>query len=433
MNTFQTIIIAVFIAAAIIAILMFAGVLPGYNGGGEQNREIKISIWGTLDRNLMSDFFNHIKKDNKNLTFIYSEKKPENFEQELVSALANNEGPDIAVLPQNLILKHIKKISPISSENLSIRDFKNIFIDEADLFIDYKNRNILGIPFTIDPLVLYYNKNLFKNSLVVNPPKNWDEFLTVSNNLTIKDEDRDIKQSGSALGEYENVSNAKDILSVMFLQTGDAVINRENLEPDLGKDDKNLKNLQAALDFYAGFSNPGKVSYSWNKFLGQSHDAFLKAKLAMYFGYASDFKKIKEKNPNLDFDVSVIPQPSQSNVKTSFGRMSGIVILNKTKNKDDAMRAAKALVSPDSIKILSDIFFMPPVRRDILSRKIEDPYLSVFYESAVISRAWLDPDPLKTSIVFKNMIESVNSGERNADQALSDARGRLNNILKDYR
>lgn len=433
MNTFQTIIIAVFIAAAIIATLMFAGVLPGYNGGGEQNREIKINIWGTLDRNLMSDFFNHIKKNNKNLTFIYSEKKLENFEQELVSALANNEGPDIAVLPQNLILKHIKKISPISSENLSIRDFKNIFIDEADLFIDYKNRNILGLPFTIDPLVLYYNKNLFKNSLVVNPPKNWDEFLTVSNNLTIKDEDRDIKQSGSALGEYENVNNAKDILSVMFLQAGDAVIDRENLEPDLGKDNKNLKNLQAALDFYVGFSNPGKVSYSWNKFLGQSHDAFLKGKLAMYFGYASDFKKIKEKNPNLDFDVSVIPQPSQNNVKTSFGRMSGIVILNKTKNKDDAYFAAKALVSPDSIKILNDIFFMPPVRRDVLSRKIEDPYLSVFYESAVISRAWLDPDPLKTSIVFKNMIESVNSGERSADQALPDARGRLNNILKDYR
>lgn len=433
MKIFQTIIIAIFITAAVVATLMFAGVLPGYNNRGEQGKEIRVKIWGELDRNLMSDFFSQVKKNNKNLTFIYSEKSPGNFEQELISALANNEGPDLVIIPHDLILKNKKKISPVLSDKFSIRDFKDSFIDAADLFIDDKNNNILGLPFIIDPLILYYNKNLFKNSLVVSPPKNWDEFLNISDSLTLKDENKDIKQSGAAFGEYENVSNAKDILSAMFLQTGDAIVNRKNLESDLGKDNKNLKNLQSALNFYVGFSNPGKKSYSWNKFLGLSYNSFLKGKLAMYFGYAGDFKKIKEKNPNLDFDVSVIPQLEEGNTRVSFGKMSGIVVLNRTKNKEDAFFAAKTLVSSESIKILSDIFFLPPVRRELLNKKNTDPDLSVFYESAVISKAWLDPDPIKTSIVFKNMIVSVNSGERSAEQVLSDARGKFDNILNDYK
>jgi hypothetical protein len=74
---------------------------------------------------------------------------------------------------------------------------------------------------------------------------------------------------------------------------------------------------------------------------------------------------------------------------------------------------------------------LPPGRRDLLSQNIEDPALSVFYKSAIKSRAWLEPDPQKVSDLFSSMIENVITGKKKISDSISDASQKLDTLLKE--
>lgn len=432
MNAFQTILIVVFIMIAIIAVLIFAGYIPGFKSEKPEEKTIKVALWGSLNKGVMEEFLNRIKEKNEKITFVYTEKKPENFEMDLINALADNGGPDLWLMPQDLILKHKKKIKPISFESLDLRGFSDIFANEGELFLDYNGKSIIALPFFLDPLVLYYNKTIFNNAILTASPRDWDEFLNASRLMTARGENQDIVTAGAALGEYANIKNSKQILSAMFFQTNDTIIQTSSLTAVLGGGE-NKNAVISALAYYTDFANGRKPSYSWNRFLSNDSNMFLKGKLAMYFGMASEFKEIKQKNPNLNFDVAVMPQPRQGGVKSTFGNITGIAVSNKTKNYADALYAARFLVSYEVQNLFSEVFFLPSARRDVLKQKASGLYMPIFNESAVISQGFIDPDSEKTSFVFKNMIESINRREKSPSQAVSDARSGLDRILKDYR
>jgi len=432
MNTFQIILIAVFILAAIVAVLIFAGFIPGFKSEKQEEKVIKVTLWGSLNKAVMEEFLSKLKEKNDKITFVYTEKKSENFEMDLINSLSDNDGPDLWLMPQDLILKHKKKIIPISFDSLSLRNFTDTFVDEGKLFLNYSGKNITALPFFIDPITLYYNKTILNNAVLTSPPQNWDDFLNYSRLTTIRDENQNIVVAGAALGEYANINNAKQILSAMFFQANDQIIQNSSLSVVLGNEE-NKKAVISALAYYTDFANSRKSAYSWNRFLDKDFNMFLKGKLAFYFGAARELNEIKQKNPNLNFDVSVIPQPKQGGVKSTFGNITGIAVSSKTKIYVDALYAAKFLVSYDAQKLFSETFFLPSSRRDVLSEKTSDLYMPIFNESAIISRGFIDPNSEKTSFVFKNMIESVNRREKSPSQAVSDARSGLDRILKDYR
>ena len=64
---------------------------------------------------------------------------------------------------------------------------------------------------------------------------------------------------------------------------------------------------------------------------------------------------------------------------------------------------------------------MPPARRDLLSDKPDDDAFSVFYDAALQSQGWLDPDTKRTDLLFRDMIESVTSGRARTTEAVGKA------------
>ena len=57
------------------------------------------------------------------------------------------------MLPQDLIVKHEDKVFLIPPASLSERMFMDTFIEGSELYVT-KN-GAIGLPFTIDPMVLY--------------------------------------------------------------------------------------------------------------------------------------------------------------------------------------------------------------------------------------------------------------------------------------
>jgi len=282
--------------------------------------------------------------------------------------------------------------------------------------------------------VMYWNRDIFTSALLAAPPSLWSEFYALAPKITVREQSGNITRSFVSFGEYRNVSNVKELLSVLLMQAGSSIVQRKNDELKAAlviQAPTNIENpVVTAVRFFTEFSKPNKDSYSWNRSLPQSRSMFEAGDLALYFGFASEYQSIKQKNPHLNFDVAMVPQVSPTATKLTFGRMYGVAIVRASKNQAGALHATTLLSGSSVIGGISALTNLPPVRRDLVSLRPTDPVSSVFYASALIARAWYDPSPVETNLIFMNMIESVNSGRSNMSEALSVAHNSLGNLLQ---
>lgn len=432
MSQFQIVIIGILMALALVAVLMLGGVIPGFGLGQQSGKAVDLVIWGTTPYDHLKSLISDLNENNKNLFSLgYIQKNPVTYENELIDALASGAGPDIFFLSQDLILKHKDKVFILPFESFSKRAFKDIFIEEGELYLT--DKGIIAFPFLIDPMVLYWNRDLFAAAGLSQPPKFWEEFVNFSQQLTIRDEAGNIKQSGASFGEFQNVDYAKNIISFLILQTGNPIVELETLHSTLAeKGTSPLPPAESAVRFFTGFSDPSKTSYSWNRSLPSSKNAFIAGILAMYFGYASEYNDIKEKNPHLNFDVAEVPQIKEGSIRATFGRIEALAVSKSSPKIQGAFTAIVKLTEKDSISKLIQKAFLPPIRRDLLSQFPEDPAFSIFYKAAIQSRAWLEPEPKDVSEMFKTMIESVLTGKKKISEAVRDTHLKLDAMLKNF-
>ncbi|MFH1402249.1 MAG: extracellular solute-binding protein [Patescibacteria group bacterium] len=428
MSQFQIILTTVFGFFIIIGVIMFAG----FKGQDAPGSVEAVVIWGTLDEQVMKATIGDLqKRDNKFEKVKYEQISENDFDKVLAERMAEGTGPDVFLLPQSKILKHQNKILLIPYEAFSVRNFKDYFIEEGELYLD--DGGILALPFIIDPLVMYWNRNIFTRIGIPNPPAYWDNFFAFAIKAIEKDKNKNILTSAVALGEYENISNAKEILATLIMQTGNPIVvkNKQIMDVVLrDASDKQTTATESALRFYTEFSNPVKETYSWNKSMSDSKNAFLAGDLAIYFGFASELKELQNKNPNLNFDVSVMPQVSGAKNNINFGKMQGLAINKGSKNLTGAFSVISALITTETLTYLSQMTNLPPVSKIILAREPTDPYQNIFFRAALSSKAFLDLDEDTTDLIFQDMVESVVSGRRILSDAVSRADAEMAELLK---
>jgi ABC-type glycerol-3-phosphate transport system substrate-binding protein len=281
-------------------------------------------------------------------------------------------------------------------------------------------------------MVMYWNRNMFSAGDIARPPAYWDEFLTISPILSKRNDANDILKSAVAFGEFRNVTHAKDILSLLILQTGNPIIglHKESdgtitLVPTLKESEGNIPAADEAFRFYTDFADPGKPVYSWNRSLSESKNAFLSQDLAIYFGYASELGDIRTKNPNLNFDVTRVPQVRDLPFKSTFGKMLGVAVMKTSSNKPAAFFMAGLLTAPKFNKEISNDLHLPPVQRILLAKAPPDPFMKVFYDSALVSKAWLDTNPGKTYVIFQTAIDSIIAGKARIQDAVQRAQAEI--------
>jgi ABC-type glycerol-3-phosphate transport system substrate-binding protein len=413
MSKFQLIFTGIFAAFIIIGLILFALTKLGTTG------QSNVAIWGTISENQFTDFIKNTSLYNsKTINIKYSQKDKNSFDENLVQALAVGKGPDIFFLSSKSILKNKDKIFIIPFANYSESLFNVTFIQEGKLYLD--KTGVIAVPFMVDPLVMYWNRDILGSAGLSQPPKHWSDLYDLVPGLTKKDNSLNIAQSAIALGEYDNISNANEILSSLLLQSGNSIISN-NINGSLAV---NLKDTANVFDFYSSFSNQLKPYYSWNKSLPVSKDFFTSNNLALYIGLASDYKDISSKNPNLNFDVTYLPQSDNSNSFTTYGDMQALAISKASKNLSASLQVINALTEPNSILALSQMTDLPPVRNDLLSQSPSGTFMPVFYKSAINSRGWLEPDETKVDGIFSSAVDSFNNGIK------SDLEGVLTNKLR---
>lgn len=431
MSNFQIIVMCVFGFFIILAVLIFSGLIPGLKlGGGGSGVSGNVVLWGTIPSVSMNSIVEDFNLKYKPILVTYVEKSQWTFDRELTEALASGVGPDLIMLPRELIYRHANKVYPVSYKALSARDFKDTFVEEGEIFLGAQG--ILALPIRIDPMIMYFNRDLLSNAGIPLPPKTWEELLAMTPQLIEKDSSGNLVKSAVSFGEFINVNYAKDIISLLTMQAGGKIVERTatGFKSSIGESSaSSLRSADEALRYYTNFSNPVLPVYSWAKSLPNSRDAFLSGSLAFYFGYASELSGIRERNPHLNFDVAKVPQTKGVSAEMTIGGIDGLAVLRSSRNAEASFQVESILTNQEYTLKLTEQTFLPPARRDILGSRPGDSYMNVFFDAALMSRGWIDPAPGETSAIFREMVESVVSGRLRINEAVTNADNQITKLL----
>ena len=424
---FQLALLAFFAVMAFVA-LIFLGGYKSKQSAEEVVYGSEVVIWGTLPVAAFDTVLRNASQEDKAfgvVKYYYVDKN--SFDDELINAIAEGRSPDMVVLTSDNLVKHRAKLYPMPYESLPIGQYRNTYIDGAEIFA--RNDGIYAVPFAVDPLVMFWNRDIFSSNGLAQAPATWEEVVSrVVPAVTIRNA-RDIVRGALAFGEVRNVTRAKEVLSLLMLQSGSKMVSENDrgyvVELNQSSVQGGRAPLEAAVQFYTDFSNVNSPIYSWNRGMQQDKTAFTSGDIALYFGMASEAENLDRKNPNLNFDMTTVPQGGAATALRTYGEFYGFAIPRAAPNAKGAFAAAMKLSSAKYANELTTSLNIAPVRRDLIAQGDSSPYRSTMLQSALISRSWLDPDPRESESIFMQMVEDVVSNRKRTGAAVGDAIDRL--------
>lgn len=430
--SFQTIIIGASIFVFIIAVLVFSGVINLGSSSSSSNETASVTVWGTYPQTTIQSYLDNLNISDRTLSIQYSEVPQATFATALTTALADGRAPDLVIVDTSLYFQIRNRLYTIPFDTYTERTYRDTFVDGASLFLT--KDGVGALPLLVDPLVLYYNKDILAGKNYVVPPATWTGFVQSIPLFVKKDTRGVITQTALPLGEHINIDHFKEILSALFLQAGNPVAFLDTMtggyQVALGSGSDGEFPAAKALSFYTEFANPTSQAYSWSKTLPASLDMFLAGKSAFYIGKASELFTIQSRNPNLNFDVTGLFQPDGATRPITYGSFTVVGMVKTTPSFTAAYSAWGKLSSKEFVSFLAQISSLPPAQRSLLLERQKNPYIQVFFNAALSSFGWPDVAPDSSIAVFRSMVQAVNSGKLDSIQAVFEAATDIQTILR---
>ena len=334
-------------------------------------KSLTLTWWGLWeDNSTMQSLILDYKKTHPNVTINYVKNAPNGYLDRLLGHMQNGTAPDIFIYHNTWLPMLSGDVSPLSASVITPDQFKQYYysVMQQDLT---QNGAIYGLPMEADSLALFVNPEIFEAG-GQQVPTNWNDFVNVAQHLTVKDPNGKIKTAGAALGTYDNITHASDIVSLLFLQSG----------VQMNHFAASAQNEADALTFYTSFAQP--PNNVWDNTLEPSEQAFEDGKLAMYFGFSWDVFAIQQANPNLNFKIYQVP--------SLYGKRTGLAsywvegVSSKSPNQQAAMDFMQYLAQKstaqqfysETAKIRA--FGEPYARKDLQSSLQENQLVYPFVE-----------------------------------------------------
>lgn len=419
----------IFLGVCILLIFVGLGSLALYRGSATSSIP-RVLIWGTLDEGLYARMVTAGVNQEPLVNAVYVQKNRSTMYQEFLEAIAAGTAPDAIIVNNKEFYRYYNKTVGIPYSSYSERTFKDTFVEGAELFTGQDG--IVAMPFAVDPLVMYWNRDIFNSITEVRPPVYWEGVYGLIDRITRFDEKKNVTRSLIGLGEYGNVSHAKDILSLLIQQAGGRVttFSGGRLVSSVSDNFNNLRNpAQAAVDFYVQFANPQKTTYTWSRSLPESKNSFIAGDTALYIGPISEISEIRAKNPNLNFDVAMVPQVTGSVAPSTYGTYW---VMAAVKNSPRLAAVFSNLGIVSGRAVATNIINQTPLvslRRDILGITQERADRAVAFTAAFHARSWIDPDDNQTDGYFREMINMVISGRLSPLEAVNRAGSQINSLV----
>jgi sn-glycerol 3-phosphate transport system substrate-binding protein len=289
-----------------------------------------------------------------------------------------------------------------------------------------------GIPFQRSTIVLYYNKDLFKEAgLDPNkPPANWREMTEYAQKLTKRDASGRVTQWGVQIPSSG---------FPYWLFQGLAIENGANLMNQAGTEvyyDKPA--VIEALQYWVDLVNKYKVHPPGIVEWGTTPKDFFERKVAMIWTTTGNLTNVKN-NAKFDFGVAMLPANKQRGSPTGGGNFY-IFKKSTPQQREAAFKFIKWATSPERAAQWGIDTGYVAVRKDAWDTPVMKQYVAGFPAAAVArdqlpyAKAELSThDNQRVTKALNDGLQAALTGTKKPDQAMKDAQREADRILKAYK
>lgn len=450
------------VSALVVVMLVTTGL--GCNGSSTQDQQASKPVtltywrvWDTTDD--LQPIISAYRALHPNVTIEVRNFRFEEYEQKLLEALAEDRGPDLFSVHNTWVNKYRTKIVPapatvsipfqttvtrlggFSKETkidmrtnriISPAQVNNNFVDVvADdvLWPNGTSTAVFGLPFSVDTMVLFYNRDLLNAAGIPEPPSTWLEFQSQVKKIVRQDKQGNITRAGAALGTATNVDRSFDILSLLMFQNGTVMTQGDRVSfqllPLALEKVRDIPPADEATIFYTDFAYPAKEVYTWNDKMPAGLDAFINGQVAFFFGYSYHLVTIKDRAPKLNLGYVSVPQ-IEGNPSITYANYWVETVSKKSKNVNWAWDFINFAAAPDQVKKYLDKTQKPTALRALIPAQTEQEDLLPFVNQLLTARSWYrGTDPAAAEQIFKDLINAVLAGTQTVREAVNLAAGRM--------
>jgi ABC-type glycerol-3-phosphate transport system substrate-binding protein len=392
---------------------------------------VELTYWGLWEpASVMQPIIDAYEQENPGVTILYSQQAFTNYEGRLYTRLeqsttSQEPAPDIFRINNTWTPKYYNYLTPLPTTVMDRNTYSETFYPTALNDFTAKDGEIYALPWEIDGLSVFYNKQILNAAGYEEPPRDWDSFIDLARELTTKNDSGQIINSGLAIGTAENIYHSADILNyLMLLNNADIIDSTYTVT--------NLTSSEAitATTIYTQFSE-GEDAV-WTTDLRNDLEMFYAGKLAMLFGPSWRAFDIIEAAPSIEFGIAPTPQLS-NNDPVYYSMYWGDAVSSTCEHPDVAWDFIKYLVDNQQ-EIFSNSSqiraFGEPYSLVSLNQQMEtNPYLEAYSIMAPHMQAWGMGDQGFVEQTLNNaIVEIVQNGE-DIDNALEDAQQDINDQL----
>ncbi len=435
----------------------------------QKTKPITLKFWSVYDdADSFGDAFTAYQAIHHNVSFDFKRLTYDEYEKQILNALAEDQGPDIVSLPATWMHRFQPELMPVpqtltlayreiqgtiqkqavtvihSNPGITLKQLANDYVDvvsqdavmltaQADPKMPLIPK-IYGLPLSVDTMALYYNKDLLNRAGIAQPAGDWKTFQDQVKKITKLDQTGTIIQSGVALGTADNVERGTDVLSLLMMQNGanmtddSGTVTFDRYPPELAG--RPFPPGAEALIFYTDFANPVKEVYTWNDKMPNSLQAFENGQTAFFFGYSYHMAQIRLANPKLNFGVSSFPQ-IEGNKPIYYPNYWINAVTSKTQNPNEAWDFVEFMAKPENVKSYLAKTHQPAALRSLVNDQLQDLDLNVFASQESAAKSWYHgTDAVATEQAFQDMIRQMLAGNADPTKILELGASKVNQTIK---
>ena len=292
----------------------------------------------------------------------------------ILAATTSGQGPDVLNIGNtwSASLQATGGLLPFDQKTFDQIGGKNRFLPSALASTGAPGKDPAAVPLYSMAYALYYNKKMFADAGIKNPPATWDELVEDGKKLT-KDGKHGLAIEGASIPENSHHAFVfgQQYGADFFDASGKAQFDTPQA----------VTAVKAYIDLMAKekIAAPGNAEYSAN----QSISDFAKGKVGMLMWQTAESSLIDLGMKPGEWGVVPVPQPAQppagGKKVTSLVARINIAVFKSSKNQDGALKFVKFMTSDEEQKILNKAYkSLPPVMAAQQDPAFSSPDLEVF-------------------------------------------------------
>ena len=350
-----------------------------FSGCTQKEEILRYSTWQSspTEERILRQTLTSFEEAHQEVTYAF-QPIPGNYPEKIQLMLGTGKAPDLFWLKGDTAPAYMSfdVLEPLDDyvegdTEFAIDDIFPVFKDA------FKHKgNYYGFAKDFNAYVLFYNKKLFQEAGLTEPPKDWKELYAYCKLLT-KDTD-----SNGKLDQFGFVIEPSiDMVLPFAFQNGGELISED------GKIGVGEPEFIEALKFFMSLYRDGIATIPADQGAGWIGDVFAREQCAMAISGAWLIPYLQDNAPNVDYGVVELPVGRQ---KATLAFTNAFVIPKQSKHKDEAWTMMSYLAGKKGMEIWTKSGLALPTRKSVAEKNgfYQDSIFSVFMNSVEYAKLY---------------------------------------------